>query len=79
MDYLTTRLLFLIFALIVRDAYKCWQMDVVCVLFALYAIDFVLSFNDPYLKITLTGGYFIPCSYPLIMGLTLTYIYVRTK
>lgn len=77
-DYLLVRVMYVMFAYLLYEAYNTVQMKAVFFLFIGYLIDYILIYNDPYgyfksgiFSGSKPDGFSIPISYSLLMGLTL--------
>jgi len=77
-DYLLVRVMYVVFAYLLYEAFPTFQMRIVFFLFIGYVVDYILIYNDPYFYLsggtlhkTRPEGFCIPVSYSLFMGLTL--------
>lgn len=83
-DYLGTRLMYVIFAVVLNNVMRNQFSTITLVLFILFAIDFILLYNQPvgwlqggkFLRVKPEHGFFIPISYSLLMGICLVILTV---
>ena len=77
-DYLCVRVFYFLLAYIIHGMCETWQTKVIKWMFLGYILDYLLIYNDPYTRVHLSNAYFIPISYPFIMGIIFLYLYLKS-